>query len=149
MPMVWQARSTRSAISPRFAMRTLSSTGIGNRECGIGKAASRSLLTSGFIQCIHQRRELGEYAVDQFNNFGRFLREFQTHGDLVLGVEFRKRTTGHGKEAQIFRIERRAAPSAILDGTLTAARRTREVKPNRRVGKECRARVAADHSRKT
>src|SRR5690606_15231446 len=50
MPMAWQARSTRSAISPRLAMTTLSSIwrsravllrrGEGNREQGTGNSTS-------------------------------------------------------------------------------------------------------------
>src|SRR3546814_5917202 len=37
MPRAWHARRMRSASSPRLAITTLSSMGVGNRDLGFGK----------------------------------------------------------------------------------------------------------------
>src|SRR5690606_16800908 len=86
MPSAWQARRMRSAISPRLAMTTLSSRGLGIRDWGFGKRVVR--LTQASFVCADQRIEARERAVEEIRiDSGAFV-ETKAAGNFKLSRQF-------------------------------------------------------------
>src|SRR3546814_12685544 len=81
MPRAWHARRMRSAISPRLAITTLSSMGIGIRDLGFGKGIR--LADTAFVRA-DQGVEAGEGAIDQVRGNGVLAGEPEAGGSFSL-----------------------------------------------------------------
>src|SRR5690606_6823155 len=120
MPSAWQARRIRNAISPRFAITTLSSMGLGIRDWGFvggARIANGSRGVERADQCI----ESGERAIELVVGFGVVFAVAQALGDLQLGTDFGEGSSCHGQEAQV--LGGRATGAALRDVRRYAYRR--------------------------
>src|SRR5690348_14673658 len=81
MPSVWQARSTRNAISPRLALNTLSSMG----------AMSRDVEGEGFGEEGDRKSEMGGAALRRLSDFPLSPREWATDFPFPASSDYKQR----------------------------------------------------------
>src|SRR5690606_37527119 len=98
MPSAWHARRMRNAISPRLAMTTLSSMGLGIRDWGFGR--SIRLADAAFVRA-DQGVEAGEGAIDKVGIDDLPVAEAEAMRDLDLCGKFRKRAACHREESEV------------------------------------------------
>ena len=93
----------------------------GIRDLGFGIRAWSWL--PYILERSNERVDLREHLVDELGEIGREDCKTESMSDLYLRIQFGERPLAIERKRKYSGVERRAAPSARLDGTLIAARR--------------------------